>query len=845
VRLVTGVSKRTVLLAAIATCFVLAPLGAYATSSGPNGRIAFVDSSTRLAVATADLTTVNTDTDPGATGASSPSWAPASQQIAYVQAGSIRVVTYTFSSGAFGAPATVAGTVGVVAAVAWSPDGSTLAYASLAGGATNIHTIPAGGGTDRQLTFSGAGIENTSPAWAPDNTKIAFSSNRDGNDEIYVMNATDGGGQTRLTTSAGSDLHPTWSPDGSRIAFDSDRDGVEQVYAVPATGGPETKLTNEAASDADPTYSPDGSLLAVEHGANIQTVGASGGNPAAGGVPGTDPDWGLLFGPLVPPTINPSSGITTGTTVTASDGTWSATPQSFAYQWLRCNSAGAACTTISGATSKTYTITSAEDGFTLRVTVTATVSSGSASSTSAATALIQQSLSVAGQPPTVMEVPALSVTPPFGQTPPAGQILVGSTFGAGLGTWRGQFPLSFAYQWKKCDPSGFCYAIPGATSSTFTPGIDLYNWRIAVGVIATNSLGRAEATSQPWGPLVALAPRGSITPPITGSNVVGQTLSVGTGTFTGTAPFTYAYQWRRCDAPGTIASCVPIAGATSATYTLTQADLGATVRAYITGTNVAGSDTLITNHSFPTLPKPKFSPSATQAPSILGTVILGYTLTAATGSWTGDVPITYALQWQRCDATGASCVTVSKKRTYRLSVDDLSMRLRLFVTATNDNGSVSSTSGLTEPIQLVPHRKGRRIVGTAKPNYLAGSGFDDTIFGGGGNDTLLAGAGADRLFGGAGGDVLVGGSGSDRIFGGPGSDTVMAADGERDTVDCGPGSDRAVVDAIDVVANCESVQVTGSTLPAPTTSSTTSTTTSSTTSTTSSTTTTLPTTTRP
>jgi hypothetical protein len=35
----------------------------------------------------------------------------------------------------------------------------------------------------------------------------------------------------------------------------------------------------------------------------------------------------------------------------------------------------------------------------------------------------------------------------------------------------------------------------------------------------------------------------------------------------------------------------------------------------------------------------------------------------------------------------------------------------------------------------------------------------------------------------------------------------MAADGERDTVDCGPGSDRAVVDAIDIVSNCESVQV--------------------------------------
>jgi hypothetical protein len=231
---------------------------------------------------------------------------------------------------------------------------------------------------------------------------------------------------------------------------------------------------------------------------------------------GTQPEWGLGFGALSPPTISPSSGLTSGTVVTASDGTWSATPQSFTYEWQRCNSSGGSCSPIGGANAKTYTVSAIDDGSTLRVTVTATVSSGSASSTSGPTSLIQQATSVAGAPPSVVEVPTMTVTPPFGQTPPAGQILVGSTFSAGLGTWRGQFPLSFAYQWKKCDASGSCFAIAGATSSSFVPGIDLYNWRIAVGVIASNSIGKAEATSQAWGPLTALPPRGSITPPITG-----------------------------------------------------------------------------------------------------------------------------------------------------------------------------------------------------------------------------------------------------------------------------------------------------------------------------------------
>ena len=104
-------------------------------------------------------------------------------------------------------------------------------------------------------------------------------------------------------------------------------------------------------------------------------------------------------------------------------------------------------------------------------------------------------------------------------------------------------------------------------------------------------LSGSPGTSQAWGPLTALAPVGTATPLVTGSNVVGQTLSVATGTFSGSTPFTYGYQWRRCDAAGTLPSCVAIPGATSATYILQQADLGAALRAYVTASNPAGSKT--------------------------------------------------------------------------------------------------------------------------------------------------------------------------------------------------------------------------------------------------------------
>ena len=48
-------------------------------------------------------------------------------------------------------------------------------------------------------------------AWSPDGTKIAFVSDRPGNLDVYVMNA-DGTGVTRYTKKAGVDEGPDWQP---------------------------------------------------------------------------------------------------------------------------------------------------------------------------------------------------------------------------------------------------------------------------------------------------------------------------------------------------------------------------------------------------------------------------------------------------------------------------------------------------------------------------------------------------------------------------------------------------------------------------------------------------------
>jgi hypothetical protein len=78
--------------------------------------------------------------------------------------------------------------------------------------------------------------------------------------------------------------------------------------------------------------------------------------------------------------------------LTASNGTWSNNPTGYAYQWQRCNSAGASCTNIPGETRNTRIVANDDVGNRLRVLVTATNAAGSAQAASAPTDVIQTGL---------------------------------------------------------------------------------------------------------------------------------------------------------------------------------------------------------------------------------------------------------------------------------------------------------------------------------------------------------------------------------------------------------------------------------------------------------------------
>ncbi len=64
-------------------------------------------------------------------------------------------------------------------------------------------------------------------------------------------------------------------------------------------------------------------------------------------------------------------------TLTASKGSWTESPTSYAYQWELCNASGEACSHIAGATSASYKLVAGDVGDTIRVIVTATNAGGS------------------------------------------------------------------------------------------------------------------------------------------------------------------------------------------------------------------------------------------------------------------------------------------------------------------------------------------------------------------------------------------------------------------------------------------------------------------------------------
>jgi hypothetical protein len=205
--------------------------------------------------------------------------------------------------------------------------------------------------------------------------------------------------------------------------------------------------------------------------------------------------------------------------------------------------------------------------------------------------LVVDTISVDSGAAPVSSPPVNTMPPNISGTPQVGQKLTAST-----GNWSGTQPIAYAYQWQQCGASGgSCAPITGATGQSYISTSGDVGHTLRVVVTATNSDGVGSATSAATGVVQSTSspPANTSSPTISGTAQNGQTLHANPGSWSGTQPINYAYQWQRCDISG--GGCASIPGATDPAYTLISADVGSRMRVAVAATNSVGSASATSN----------------------------------------------------------------------------------------------------------------------------------------------------------------------------------------------------------------------------------------------------------
>jgi hypothetical protein len=195
----------------------------------------------------------------------------------------------------------------------------------------------------------------------------------------------------------------------------------------------------------------------------------------AGGRYGIEPNCVTL--PQAPRNTSPPTVTGTarqGHMLRANPGAWAGNdPKSFAYQWRRCNAAGAACEDVPLEVQQTMKLSAADVGHTMRVAVTAVNGLGSGGPVSSAPTAV-----VASGEPLLLSPPSISGSP-----------RVADLLTANVGTWSSESgQISYDVEWEGC-LSGDCEPLPFASDRTyrvpgFTAGVPL-----RLRVTATNEVG--------------------------------------------------------------------------------------------------------------------------------------------------------------------------------------------------------------------------------------------------------------------------------------------------------------------------------------------------------------------
>jgi hypothetical protein len=374
-----------------------------------------------------------------------------------------------------------------------------------------------------------------------------------------------------------------------------------------------------------------------------------------------------------------------GKRLTGLSGVWTGSGAiSYRFQWVRCNAAGAACLSILGATSPTYTLVPRDVGKTVGLTVYATDSTGSAAGFASLVGPI-----AAARPPLVA-----TVQPIVDGVPVVGRTLLVTT-----GVWS-PMVATFSYAWERCNPNGrACAPIRGAGSNHYQVAAPDLGHALVALVQAANATTLQNAFSVATPPVVAASVNGPIalTPPaIEGSAATGSQLIAVTGRWHGVGSVGFAFQWDLCDAFG--GACAAIPGSRAASIRPLAADAGKTVGLTVRVTDLTGTTTAYASLVGP-LAGPQAALAATSPPIVSGAPTAGGSLAVTPGSWS-STPTGFGYTWLRCNLIGRLCKPIAGATgsSYTLTTADSGHTLVAAVQATLGTTKQTAFSAASSPI---------------------------------------------------------------------------------------------------------------------------------------------------
>lgn len=365
-----------------------------------------------------------------------------------------------------------------------------------------------------------------------------------------------------------------------------------------------------------------------------------------------------------------------GQKLTADPGSWDLTGLTFRYQWLRDGAP------ISGATAKTYTLTAADVGGHISLSVTATRAGF-------------ESTTVGTDGSDVIPAIALKAT-----VAPTASV-VGTDFVATPGIWT-PAGATITFEWREyADGTGTVIGtgptLPVSAAGAGDTRVDVIVTAAETGYATTHVTRTAR---------FAVAPVFT-TPPVlsTADPVLGQPVSVdlsGAASTPELAGGTVTYQWFR--------GATSIVGATKDSYVPLPVDVGATLTVKITLTSAgtqppAGPQVALTTSAVASADLVNLAPPALTSPT--GDFLVGRRATSDTGSWS-FTPTSFTYQWYR-DGKAISKATSS---TYLMTTADDQTELTVRVTAKLGTSSATATS---DPVPVFVDSSPHLLVPPALP----------------------------------------------------------------------------------------------------------------------------------